>query len=803
MRQRRTARWRLAAYIAPRSSAGGGQGERCAFFSKMDAEARGQCARGGKKPTAVAGKSRAPAAGLDVLSQDEMSAIGEGGEVSEEQLQRIFGLEHGVRHPGRTTGEDAKGGGQKWNPNCFMGLGWKPEKEGRKGKEKQDAGFESALIRPDRVPYGGLKNHGATCYLNSMLQCLFFNMPFRKGIMQLSSAGASLPPGVTAGAGFKPIMELQRIFSHLQLSKARAYAPKAFIDSLNLSTTSQQDAQEFMKMYLTYIENELSKHGGIPSHLRNLVKDNFSGKYAYCTTCKECNTKSPNEVPFYDLHLKVQGIKTLEESLEDFFKEDELVGDNKYQCGQCDKKTEARRGIELLGLPAVLNLQLLRFVYDANSNSRRKVSSAINFPKVLDLNKWLKRSNLAGSAGGAKRRKASISGRVGGGDAAEDTECVAIGCCIYDLEAIVLHTGASAVQGHYVAYVKNPMTAAWLRFDDEHVSSLEDDEYFGNDEALIKAKKKRKAEERDEMEGRVKSRDAYMLIYRRRTSAADQGSEVGDLAEVECESLVPKDWRAEIEKDSLELQEQAKTAEEASRSNASCRATALRDKEDIWEVLPDDEADGFWVSTDWLKHWVSMDPQEKCDMIDTCPIASKHKLADPLKVHEMKLISKDAFFKLRDKYGMTKGSDLLKRGNLCVDTIKEECARRSKSQSTKGVLDALKQYLQSTTHASEHGACWISRQWCKERITHPAGVASKYLDENGHHVFCGGRTGDIPEGCSGGEASVAKACGGEKLTPDAKKRRLVSADFVDFLKRNWKEGTLPPMPAAQQDACDV
>ena len=138
--------------------------------------------------------------------------------------------------------------------------------------------------------------------------------------------------------GFKPITELQRIFRTAAF-EGTFLRPKSFLMA-SLPTGVQQDAQEFMKMYLTYIERCL--HSGIPSQLRNLVKDNFSGKYAYCTTCKECDTKSPNEVPF-DLDLKVQGIKHLEESLDDFFKEDELIGDNKYQC-TCDKKTEARRG---------------------------------------------------------------------------------------------------------------------------------------------------------------------------------------------------------------------------------------------------------------------------------------------------------------------------------------------------------------------------------------------------------------------------------------------------------------------------
>ena len=747
------------------------------------------------KPAAV--KSKPTPCGIEVLTQDEIDAVGRGEPVNDEHKQRIFGLVHGVRHPSRTTGEDAKGGGQKWNPNCFMGLGWKSEKEGRRGKEKQSAGFESALVRPTHTPYGGLKNHGATCYMNSMLQCLFFNMPFRKGIMQLQE-GRGLQPGVTAGEGFKPITELQKIFSHLQLSQARSCDPKPFIDGLKLSTSVQQDAQEFMKMYLTYIENELSKHSGIPPQLRNLVQDNFSGKYAYCTTCKECNTRSPNEVPFYDLDLKVQGIKSLEESLDDFFKEDELTGDNKYQCSACDKKTEARRGIELLGLPAVLNLQLLRFVYDVNSNSRRKVSSFVNFPKELDLSKWLKRSKQASSVGGGKRRKTASSACS---DAAEESDgSAAAGGCIYDLEAIVLHTGASAVQGHYVAHVKHPQTSVWLRFDDEHVSSLEDDEYFGNADALAKAQKKRKPEERDGMEGRVKSRDAYMLIYRRRAAHGDACA--AKTVEDECGKMVPGDWRAGISEESEELMKQAKVAEETYNSSTSRRAIEQTEKQEVWDILPDDEQDGFWVGTDWLKHWISMDPQEKCDKIDTCPITSAYGKADPLKVHEMKLISKAAFQRLRQKHGITGGSVILERKDMCELTIKNECERRSKSQSTKTIVDALKQCLAVIPNSSEAGAHWISKLWCKERIT-AAVKGDKQLSGHplGHEVYCSEICGRSREGDSRSSGSQMEACPGGRLTPDKSKRRLVTREFVDFLKQNWREGDQPAMVPASEDEC--
>ena len=44
--------------------------------------------------------------------------------------------------------------------------------------------------------------------------------------------------------------------------------------------------------------------------------------------------------------------------------EEKLDGDNQYFCTNCGTKQNAERRIELHTLPPVLNLQLLRFVFD-------------------------------------------------------------------------------------------------------------------------------------------------------------------------------------------------------------------------------------------------------------------------------------------------------------------------------------------------------------------------------------------------------------------------------------------------------
>jgi hypothetical protein len=96
-----------------------------------------QTARGGEggkgKPAATA-KDNQEAWGIDTLNKNEERCITGGDPVTDEHLNRICGLMRPVRHPSRTTGKDVKGGGQQWNQDCFMGLGWKGDEDSKKGQ---------------------------------------------------------------------------------------------------------------------------------------------------------------------------------------------------------------------------------------------------------------------------------------------------------------------------------------------------------------------------------------------------------------------------------------------------------------------------------------------------------------------------------------------------------------------------------------------------------------------------------------------------------------------------------------------
>lgn len=85
-----------------------------------------------------------------------------------------------------------------------------------------------------------------------------------------------------------------------------------------------------------------------------------------CSKCGNQSEASSKTEDFYELELNVKGLKSLDESLDDYLSVEELQGDNQYYCDSCATRVNATRSIKLRSLPAVLNFQLKRCVFLPN-----------------------------------------------------------------------------------------------------------------------------------------------------------------------------------------------------------------------------------------------------------------------------------------------------------------------------------------------------------------------------------------------------------------------------------------------------
>ncbi|XP_014389819.1 PREDICTED: ubiquitin carboxyl-terminal hydrolase 48 isoform X2 [Myotis brandtii] len=180
---------------------------------------------------------------------------------------------------------------------------------------------------------------------------------------------------------------LQYLFALLQNSNRRYIDPSGFVKALGLDTGQQQDAQEFSKLFMSLLEDTLSKQKN--PDVRNIVQQQFCGEYAYVTVCNQCGRESKLLSKFYELELNIQGHKQLTDCISEFLKEERLEGDNRYFCENCQSKQNATRKIRLLSLPCTLNLQLMRFVFDRQTGHKKKLNTYIGFSELLDMEPYV------------------------------------------------------------------------------------------------------------------------------------------------------------------------------------------------------------------------------------------------------------------------------------------------------------------------------------------------------------------------------------------------------------------------------
>ena len=111
----------------------------------------------------------------------------------------------------------------------------------------------------------------------------------------------------------------------------------------------------------------------------------------------------------------------MNEALAEYLKTEILDGSNQYNCGSCDQKRDAEKGLKITKLPYLLTIQLKRFDFDYEIMDRVKLSDRVEFPFEADFSEFVPES-----------------------DESHD----------YELFSVMIHSG-SASGGHYYRAFKN------------------------------------------------------------------------------------------------------------------------------------------------------------------------------------------------------------------------------------------------------------------------------------------------------------------------------------------------------------
>lgn len=320
--------------------------------------------------------------------------------------------------------------------------------------------------------YVGLKNQGATCYLNSLLQSLFFTNAFRKAVYEIPTAEDE---SITNSA-----YTLQRLFYQLQISTS-AVGTNELTKSFGWDTRhifEQQDVQELSRKLIERMEERMKGTAA-----EDALPKMLSGKVKTYVSCIDVEYESSRVEDFWDIQLNVRNIPNLEESFKDYIQQETLDGDNKYWAGDQFKYQDARKGVIFKSFPEVLHLHLKRFEYDIQRDTMMKINDRFEFPDVLDLTPYLDQD-------------------------ADKTEP-----WTYKLHGVLVHSG-DLNAGHYYAYLKPNKDGWFYKFDDDKVTkatmreTLEDN--YGGEYPASVVQSRAGLQKKTPI---MRQMSAYMLVY--------------------------------------------------------------------------------------------------------------------------------------------------------------------------------------------------------------------------------------------------------------------------------------------------
>ncbi|XP_024535352.1 ubiquitin carboxyl-terminal hydrolase 3 isoform X1 [Selaginella moellendorffii] len=331
---------------------------------------------------------------------------------------------------------------------------------------------------PEGERYFGLENFGNTCYCNSVLQALYFCIPFRDQLLdyygRIKTVGeaeenlltclADLFTQVSRSICSQGDVSILPFQINSQKKKTGVIAPKRFVQRVKkqhelFRSYMHQDAHEFLNFLLNQLVEALEKEAKsdptAPASPEKKSSDNgatgeehpltwvhkiFQGCLTNETRCLRCETITAKDEKFLDLSLDIEQNSSVTSCLRNFSSTETLIADDKFFCDKCCSLQEAQKRMKIKTQPRILALHLKRFKYMEQLGRYKKLSYRVVFPLELKL------CNTAEDAPGSESE--------------------------YSLFAVVVHVGSGPNHGHYVSLVKSHNH--WLFFDDENVEMIDE-----------------------------------------------------------------------------------------------------------------------------------------------------------------------------------------------------------------------------------------------------------------------------------------------------------------------------------------
>ncbi|XP_012866668.1 PREDICTED: ubiquitin carboxyl-terminal hydrolase 7 [Dipodomys ordii] len=212
--------------------------------------------------------------------------------------------------------------------------------------------------------YVGLKNQGATCYMNSLLQTLFFTNQLRKAVYMMPTEGDDSSKSVP--------LALQRVFYELQHSD-KPVGTKKLTKSFGWETLDsfmQHDVQELCRVLLDNVENKMKG-----TCVEGTIPKLFRGKMVSYIQCKEVDYRSDRREDYYDIQLSIKGKKNmivLKGSLQQGARHAPIVAEDQF-CGHQGNDMYDEEKVKYTVFKVLKNSSLSEFV--------QSLSQTMGFPQ--------------------------------------------------------------------------------------------------------------------------------------------------------------------------------------------------------------------------------------------------------------------------------------------------------------------------------------------------------------------------------------------------------------------------------------
>lgn len=313
----------------------------------------------------------------------------------------------------------------------------------------------------------GLENEYNSCYMNCIIQCLleinelssmlisnsflnnidYINPKNSKGT--IITALATLEQTMVKSSLSNKMFDQQKTSSCLQLKKCCGTINQMF------NSNHEEDCLEFCEFLINSMHDDLKKGTFIRvpqtningnknqknfeeqayfawySYLEkefNLIVELFQGQMASILHCQYCLYQSNTFQVFSTLSLTLPPHPScyIHECINQFYRPENLMGNNEWECSNCKMKRPATQRLQITKFPKILIVQLNRF-----SNYMNKNTCYVKYPPILDLSVYRNTENIIPK---------------------------------YSLFGVTCHTGTMDA-GHYSSYVKK-QEDSWWHFDD-------------------------------------------------------------------------------------------------------------------------------------------------------------------------------------------------------------------------------------------------------------------------------------------------------------------------------------------------